>query len=226
MTPLVPVDFSSSAPFDPISYYVHIAIGVIGLVAAIIALSVRKGSRAHILAGRVFAISILVVSLTSVAMLMVRVAPPLIVSTAAAIYAIGTALLALKPSSSLVKVGEFALTGLQIAAAILFLSIAIPEVRAGVVPAIGPIVILFIPIVLLIGDVNFHLNAKRRAQLRVRRHLSRMIWAFVISVRAPIVEVNGSLHIPVPLILFVPLLVTPVIIWLVLRRYPIKDAQA
>ena len=158
-------------------------------------------------------------------MLMVRVSPPLIVSTATAIYALGTALLALRPSTGLVRSAEYALAGLQIAAAVLFLSIAIPEVRAGVVPPIGPMVILAIPIFLLMGDVHFHFKTKQRQQLRVRRHLSRMIWTFIVAIRAPIVELNGTLQIPVPIILFVPLILTPLIIWVVLRRYPITELE-
>lgn len=225
MTPLAPVDFSSSAPFDPVSYYLHMVIGLIGLIAAIIAFSSRKGGPRHVFAGRVFAVCILIVSLTSVVMLLVRVAPPLIVSTAAAIYAIGTALLALKPSSALVRSGEIGLAVIQILAIILFLSIAIPEVAAGTIPPIGPMVIIAIPIFLLFGDINFFMKSKQRRVLGVRRHLSRMIWAFVVAVRAPIVEVNGSLQIPVPVILFLPLLVAPMIIWFVLRRYPIRERE-
>ena len=158
-------------------------------------------------------------------MLMVRVSPPLIVSTATAIYALGTALLALRPSTGLVRSAEYALAGLQIAAAVLFLSIAIPEVRAGVVPPIGPTVILAIPIFLLMCDVHFYFKIKQLQQLRVRRHLSRMIWTFIVAIRAPIVELNGTLQIPVPIILFVPLILTPLIIWVVLRRYPITELE-
>lgn len=198
MLPLEPVDFTSSAPFDPISYYVHIVIGLIGLFAAITAFSARKGGPVHIGAGRVFAVCILIVSVTSIILLSVRTAPPLIVSTAAVTYAMGTALLALRPARKWVMISEIGLALFQIAAVIIFLQFAVDEVMNGTIPLIGPIVILVIPAILLAGDINYFRQYNQRHKLRVRRHLSRMIWAFVIAVRAPLVEVNGTLQLPVP----------------------------
>lgn len=224
MIPIEPIDLSSATPFDPFSYYIHILVGLIAISAALIALFVRKGSKPHILAGRVFAIGVTIVAVSSLALLSVRMIPPLLVATFLSVYTAGTALLALRPAGALVKVAEYSLSALIVVIAGLFVQMSIPHVVQGNIPAIGPIVILAIPFILLIGDVNFYRQPSRRQELRVRRHLARMIWALVVVIRAPIVEVNVVLQIPTPLILIGPLVVAPVLIWFFMRKFPNKKA--
>ncbi|QLC22405.1 hypothetical protein HFP51_09580 [Parasphingopyxis sp. CP4] len=214
---------ASSAPFDPISYYLHISVGIVGLLAALIALSTKKGSRVHIFAGRTFAVSILVVAISSLVLLSVRMAPPLLVAALTSVYAVGTALLALKPATRRIRTFETGFFIFEIGVVLLFLSFAIPQVAAGNIPLIGPLAILAIPIILLAGDVHFFRNADRRAALRIRRHLARMIWAFAIAVRAPLAEVYSQLEIPIPFILIGPLIVAPMLIAVFLPRYPVAS---
>lgn len=222
MIPVDPVDLTNPAPFDALSYYGHIVIGIFGLLAAVVALSTKKGSTIHILAGRIFGSCILVVAITSLILLSVRMAPPLLVAALTAVYAIGTAILALRPASANIKTMEYGLFLFEIAVVALFLSFAVPQMMAGNIPPIGPIVILIIPAILLAGDVHFFRNAPRRAELRIRRHLARMIWAFIISVRAPLAEIYSQLGLSEALLLFGPLLIAPAMILLFLRRYPKK----
>ncbi|MEP4311000.1 MAG: hypothetical protein ABJV60_11730 [Lentilitoribacter sp.] len=220
MIPVDPVDLTNPAPFDALSYYAHIVIGALGLIAAIVALTAKKGSMFHILAGRIFAAGILVVAITSLILLSVRMAPPLLVAALTSVYAVGTAILALKPASTKIKVTEYGFFIFEIIVVAIFLAMAVPQIIAGSIPPIGPLVILTIPIILLVGDIHFFRNAHVRSALRIRRHLARMIWAFVIAVRAPLAEIYSQLEIPVALILFGPLLVAPIMIIIFLRKYP------
>lgn len=220
MIPVDPVDLANPAPFDALSYYAHILIGIIGLLAALIALTTKKGRTAHVLAGKVFAYCIALVAITSLILLSVRMAPPLLVAALTSVYAVGTALLALQPASTKIKAFEYGFFVFELAVVSVFLGLAIPQVLAGNIPPIGPLVILVIPVVLLIGDFSFFRNADDRAALRVRRHLARMIWAFVIAVRAPFAEIYAQLDISVAFILFGPLLVGPVMIIFFMRKIP------
>ena len=218
MIPIEPIDLTTSAPFDPISYYLHIIIGIVGLVAGVIALLTKKGSQPHILAGRTFAICVVIVSITSAVLLSVRMIPPLMMAAMTTVYAVGTAILALRAATPSVKKMEY---GLSIAEGIViavFVYMSVPHVMQGNIPPIGPLVILAIPTILLVGDFNFYRNPDQRARLRVLRHMSRMIWALIVAIRAPIVEVNVVLQIPTPLILFAPLIVAPVMIFLFRRQ--------
>lgn len=218
MIPIEPIDLTNAAPFDPISYYLHITIGLVGLFAALVALGTKKGSQPHIYAGRIFAICVVIVSITSAVLLSVRMVAPLLLAAMTAVYAIGTAVLALRPGTQTVRSLEFSLSIAQIVVVAMFLFLAIPQVMQSNIPPIGPLVLLAIPIILLVGDLNFYRKPDQRDRLRVLRHMSRMIWAFVVVVRAPIVEVNVVLQIPAPIILFAPLIIAPLLIFLFRSR--------
>lgn len=225
MIPVDPVNLADYAPFDPFSYYIHIVIGLIGWVGALVALASQKGSRRHILGGRLFMISTVVVSATALILLSTRFAPPLFVAALTAVYAIATAFLALRPGTQKVRRTEYGLFAFELAMLLLFMGMAIPNIIAGNIPVMGPLVIAIIPIILLVGDINFFRNAGQRLVLRVRRHLARMIWALIISVRAPLAEIYAELSIPVFFILFGPLVVAPLMIWFFLRKLP-RSARA
>jgi len=53
-------------PFHPIAYFLHAALGFAGILGAIAALGVVKGSGAHIWAGRVFALAAAVAAGTAI----------------------------------------------------------------------------------------------------------------------------------------------------------------
>lgn len=222
MIPVDPVDLTNPAPFDALSYYGHIVIGIFGLLAAVVALSTKKGSNIHVLAGRIFGTCIFTVAFTSLILLSVRMAPPLLVAALTSVYAVGTAILALKAPSTKIRTMEYGLFLFEIIVVAMFLALAIPQIIAGNIPPIGPLVILVIPFILLVGDIHFYRNAHQRSVLRVRRHLARMIWAFVIAVRAPLAEIYAQLEIPVAVILFGPLVIAPAMIAVFLKKYPRK----
>lgn len=215
-----PIDLFDPSPYGALSYYGHILIGIVALVAALAAFAVRKGGSVHRKAGLVFIATVAVVCLTTAAMLATNFIPPLFMAMFTAIYAIGGAYLALQAPSLAVRVAEVALTLLEIIGLAIFLTVALDAVADGRTAAFGPAVIATIPLILLAGDANWFAKQGRRAQLRIARHLSRMIWAFVVVLRAPLVEVvAGGLPVPVPVVIFGPILLALGMLWYFQRRY-------
>lgn len=220
MVPTDPVNLLDPSPFGPLSYYTHIGIGLVGWTAAVIALAAKKGSAPHIWAGRIFIFCILIVAATSLAMLAQRIALPLLVAAITSVYAVATAYLALQPATRGVKRAEYGLFAAELLLLLIFAIAASANIAAGNIPAIGPIMIAAIPVILLTGDINFFRKPELRARLRVRRHLARMIWAVVIAVRAPVTEFYNEFSLPFGFILFGPLLVAPAVIWFFMRNQP------
>nr|WP_298927391.1 hypothetical protein [uncultured Erythrobacter sp.] len=201
-----PIEFLDPAPYSALEYQGHMIAGTVWFVAAIIALFAMKGGKLHIRAGQICVISVLLVALSAVIMLAVEWVNPLFLNSVTATYAVGTAWLALKPGTKRVRGLEYGLSLFEIAGLAVFLSLAIPAVTAGNVPLIGPAIVAALPIILLLGDLNFHSKPDQRAKLRVRRHLARMVWAFVIVLRAPLVEfeTGGFYDVPDPLLVAGP----------------------
>lgn len=202
-----PIDLADPSPYLPLSYYGHIAIGTLALASALLAFFAAKGRRLHRYAGYAFVGAVAVVCITSIEMLANVFIPPLFMAVFTAIYAVGGAWLALRKDSAGVRTAEIVLALFEIAGLMVFLSIAIPAARAGIIPVFAPLVIAFIPLLLLAGDLNWFLRRSQRGRLRLARHLNRMIWASVVVLRAPMVELAaGGLPISQPFTIFAPIL--------------------
>ena len=216
-----PIDFFDPTPYSLIEYQGHMIVGTIWFVAALFAFYARKGSPLHVRAGQVCIVTVLTVAITAVVMLAVEMVPPLALNAVTSSYAVVTAWLALKPSTSRVKMAEYSLTAVEIAALGLFLMLALPNVLSGTVPLIGPGIVVLVPLILITGDINFFARPKERARLRVQRHLARMVWAFVIVLRAPLVEFEtaGFYDLPDPLLVAGPVLLGLVMLAFFQRRY-------
>ena len=80
----------------------------------------------------------------------------------------------------------------------------------------------------LLGDLNFYRKPEQRPRLRLARHLARMCWAFVIVLRAPLVEFETAGYYNLPDLLLVagpPLLGLAMIVHFQ-RRYGTLKAQS
>ncbi len=215
-----PIDFFDPSPYGALAYYGHYLFGSIALLSALAAFFLKKGRGLHRTAGLTFMATCAVLTLTSIAMLAVNFIPPLALATVTAVYALGGGYLALQAAGSWVKPAEYGLFCLEAIALVVFLSFAIPAVQAGVIPPVAPLVIAIVPLILLSGDLYWFANAGRRRQLRVARHLSRMIWAFVVVLRAPIVEIAAAgVPIPTPVAIVGPLVLAVAMLWYFQRKY-------
>lgn len=214
-----PIDLFDPTPYAALSYYTHIVIGLVALAAMVIAFAATKGSRLHIRAGQMFLLAILVVAASATVMLAVVFIPPLMLAVATVLYAGGTAWLALRPRRAWTGSIELLLAAIQLTALIAFLSRALPAVSAGTLPPIAVVVLSAVPLLLLAGDLRYIFAGSQRSRLRLSRHLTRMVWAAMIAIRAPLVELAaGGLTIPQPLLLIGPVVGALAGIWYLSRR--------
>lgn len=215
-----PIDLFDPTPYTALPYYAHIAIGLVALGAMVTAFAATKGSRLHIRAGQLFLLSILVVAASATAILTVAFIPPLMLATATVLYAGGTAWLALRPRRAWTVPAELFLAAMQIAALAVFLERAVPAVNAGTLPAVAVVILSAVPVLLLVGDLRYWRAGAQRSRLRISRHLARMVWASMVAVRAPLVELAaGGLPLPQPLLLFGPIVVALLSIGYFSRRF-------
>lgn len=215
-----PIDLFDPSPYGPLAYYGHLVIGMLAVTAALLAFAARKGGKVHRLSGYIYIAAVGVVCLTSISMLRNVFIPPLFMAVFTAAYCVGGAWLALRRRTSAVLAAEAGLTLFEIAGLVIFLQIAFRAVSEGIVPPFAPYVIAAIPVLLLVGDVNWFARQKQRAKLRVSRHLSRMVWGFMVVLRAPLVELAAAgAPIPPPVFLAGPIILALAMIWYFRRRY-------
>lgn len=187
-----PIDIADPSPYGPLAYYGHLGIGAVTILTALLALASTKGGLYHRRAGYVYFAGLGIVCMTSAWMLSKVFIGPLFMAVFTAAYAAGGAWLALQKSSRRVTAAEVALSIFELVGLAIFLSIAIPVAMAGEIPPIAPGVIAVIPVILLLGDANWFINRKRRRAMRMRRHVNRMVWAFIVVIRAPLVELAAG----------------------------------
>ena len=89
-------------PFNPLIYWVHVVLGFGSAVFVIGALAARKGSNLHKRSGQLFAITMGAAAVSALYFFAAGPpAPPILISALAAIYAIGMAILSLRPRSGI-----------------------------------------------------------------------------------------------------------------------------
>ncbi len=198
-------------PFDPVSYFLHTILGGLGIVGAIVALSVLKGSRKHLLAGRLFVLAAFVAATTAIVFSFTQFAGAALASSTMTYSALGAALLALRPKSRAVLLGEIGTTvlmGLAFAWLVLGAVMGLPQGAW-----LPPFLYSLFPLALLIGDIRFlRLPPDERRSARLPRHYSHMGFTFAIAVHAPIVSFADELSLHPALAFFGPFIVWPAIV--------------
>jgi hypothetical protein len=199
-------------PFHPIAYFLHTFLGVAGILGAIFALSLIKGSSLHMLAGRTFVVAVAVVSTTAIVFSFVTFAPMAIASAAMSLSAVGSAFLALRVKSTGVAAGELMTTTLM-ALALLWLSYGVMlSMPQGGLLWIPTLIFALCSAALLVNDIRFiRLDDAARRSKRLPRHFSRMAFALAIAVHAPIVVFADDLGIHPGLAFYGPFIIWPVI---------------
>ncbi|MDJ0793479.1 MAG: hypothetical protein QNI98_04470 [Woeseiaceae bacterium] len=96
------------APYDPVSYFLHVGFGFLAVAGAITALTVRKGSPLHKKAGWVFLVPMVVAAVTAL-VFEVEIDDPRPLATimaTATIYLLATSILSLRNGSRFAPVAE------------------------------------------------------------------------------------------------------------------------
>lgn len=208
-------------PFDPVSYFAHVILGVIGLAGAVWALSVRKGSRGHVRAGWVFITGVGIAAFTVFVFSFTQLAPGALANAVLVCALLCSAILALKERTPAVAAGEWSCslftfaTILLLSAGVVFLS------QRGGFLWVGPATALLVSVIFLVGDMRFYrLVAEERKQRRVARHLTRLLYCVASAVAAPFVSFADELGMNQVYMSLAPNLIWPLLV-LAFRPRPV-----
>jgi uncharacterized membrane protein len=172
-------------PYSPI-LVVHICAGTLGLFSGTAALSFRKGSRRHALAGKIFVLSMLIMAVGALYLAVVKHQPNNIGGGITTFYLIGTAwLTARRREGETSRMDGVALL-IPLALGILTWMNGIKVVRSGASSQEGvPVGMTFfmgsICLLAAAGDIRMLLHGGVVGATRVARHLWRMCFGLFIA---------------------------------------------
>lgn len=199
-------------PFHPIVYFLHAILGVGGLLCAIAALALVKGSGMHMLAGRIFSIAAAVAALTAIAFSFSTFAPMTIASAVLLISVVASAVLAQRSKTAWVAAGEMVATFLMAFVLLWLLYGVVISVPVGGLLWMPPLLLAAVSAALLINDIRFMNQGDAGRELkRLPRHVSRMALAFAIAIHEPVVVFSDDLNIHPGLAFYGPLFIWPLI---------------
>jgi hypothetical protein len=200
-------------PFHPVAYFLHATLGIAGILGAVVALAVLKGSFRHKLAGRAFAVAAVVAAGTAIVFSITSFAPMAIAAAAMILSAVGSAFLALRSNTPRVMAAEILAASIMAFVVIWLLAGVALSIPQGGLLWIPPLVLACFPAVLLVNDIRYiRLDSAGRNENRLLRHLSRMTFAFAIAVHEPIVVFADDLNLHPGIAFYGPLLIWPLLV--------------
>jgi hypothetical protein len=172
-------------PYSPI-LIVHICAGSVGLLSGTAAICFRKGSRRHVLAGRVFVASMLTMAVTAVYIAIVRHQPNNISGGILTFYLIGTAWLTARRRDGETSRFDWVVLLIPLTLGILTWMNGLNIVRSGASSQNGvPVgMMFFMGSVMLLagaGDVRMLVRGGVFGAKRIARHLWRMCFGLFIA---------------------------------------------
>ena len=165
---------------------VHILGGSVGLLSGTAAVIFRKGSRGHILAGRVFVASMLTMSAAATYLAIVKNQPSNIGGGIITFYLIGTAWLTARRRDGAASRYDCALMLIPLTIGILTWRTGINILRSGHTSQVGvPVGMTFfmgsICLLAAAGDIRMLLRGSIAGTQRLARHLWRMCYGLFIA---------------------------------------------
>ena len=201
-------DLLDPSPHHFLTYYSHIALGVVAVGAALVALYAIKGSTVHRTAGKFYLLGMGIAALTALLTISVNFPGPIVVNAALALYAGGGAFLATRRRSPGVLRAEWILFGLGFIAFAGFSLLASRQVLSGNIPLAAPLGVGGPLLILVALDLNFLLRSgEYRERHRIQRHVSRIAWVLLLTVRNPVNEMRDVIGINQETVTFAPYLV-------------------
>lgn len=172
---------STGLPFVSLAF--HVAMGVAGLVAGIVALSAAKGSKWHRRAGRVFVLAMIANGLSAIGISLYE--GKAVESGAFTVYLILTAFTTVRPSG-LGRGVDVALMGLALVFAFTsymngFTALGRPGNQLGGVPAGMLFFLASVALLAAIGDFRMISVGGIQGSARIARHLWRMCFGLFIA---------------------------------------------
>lgn len=171
--------------YSPITI-VHILGGTVGLCSGTAALAFRKGSRRHVLAGKIFVASMLTMAVGAVYLAVVKHQPGNIGGGIITFYLIGTAWLTAKRREGETSPMDWIAMLIPLALGILGWMSGIQVVRSGAMSQDGvPVGMTFfmgsICLLAAAGDIRMLLRGGVSGTMRLARHLWRMCFGLFIA---------------------------------------------
>jgi hypothetical protein len=172
-------------PYSPI-LVAHICAGTLGLLSGTAAMSFRKGSRRHVLSGRVFVASMLTMGVVAVYLAITRHQPNNIGGGILTVYLIGTAWLTARRRDGETSRFDWIVLLIPLALGILTWMNGLKVVRSGASSQDGvPVgMSFFMGSVMLLaaaGDVRMLVRGGVFGAKRIARHLWRMCFGLFIA---------------------------------------------
>ncbi len=164
----------------------HICAGTVGVLSGYVAVSFRKGSRAHSVAGIVFAISMLSLGASGAYMAILKFQPGNILGGTLTFYLVATAWMAARHSNGRTRFFDGS-------ALLVVLAVAAVELTYGMQAAFSPTGLKYdyppapyfvfggIALLAAAGDVRLIRRGSILGAQRIARHLWRMCFAFFIA---------------------------------------------
>ncbi len=172
-------------PFSPILLF-HICAGTLGVLSGAVAVSFRKGSRRHALAGKVFVISMLSLAASGVYMAIIKSQPGNILGGTLTFYLVATAWITAKRGDG--ATGIFDWGALLVVSAVTAVELTL-GVEAATSPTgskygypPGPYFFLgSVALIAAAGHVRMLVRRAISGKQRIARHLWRMCFAFFVA---------------------------------------------
>ena len=208
-------------PFDPVSYLAHVGLGFVALVAGITALSVTKGSPLHIRAGKLFAIMMIPVALSTIVFMFHKFLPVALVMAIAVLYFIPSAVLAFSAKTDRLQTINRLLIIIPV---LLFVVTAIQSIRFQFIdtaPKVGPIMLAMSFGFIVFQDIKDWRIKDLQKNLRVRRHLVRMVFSVLFAVMA-VIRIGINFGLTLEQTVIVPTLFSWMVIAYFYTKYPVK----
>lgn len=208
------------APYDPVSYLLHVGFGFLAVAGAITALSVRKGSRLHKKGGWVFVVPMVVAAITALVFEIEfdEPRPLVVIMSVATIYLLATSVLSLRNGSRFARLAEKLLVIIPLilfALSVAFLVRSIHSVSLANIP--GPILYAGVFLALVIGDIRLILSRPTDRVSWIKRHLFRMLLAFAFAIRA-LFAIGIETGLPFEFVVTAPLVLALIATWYFFRK--------
>lgn len=203
-------------PHSPWVYVVHVCAGAIILALGLVAIASRKGSKAHISAGRAFVVLSVIAGVTALLFLGdIGFVPNIYGTSVLAISVVTFSFLALQAPSNTVKAMEGICLLLTLSAAIILLHrFWVFSREDGLISeaAFFTFGCAFFPLYFLLYDLYFTTrDREKRVEIRLKRHASGMAFVIAVMVHAPVVSVFTDVSANFYVKFFGPYLLWPAI---------------
>ena len=167
-------------------YVLHIGGGIIGILSGTVAMIFRKGSRGHVVAGRVFGVAMLCMAASATCLAIIKSQTPNIIGGVMAFYLVATAWATARRKDGETSIFDWGALLVPLAVGVLLLIGGVQAAQRHVPSKNGvPVGMLFfmgsVGLLSAAGDVRMLLRGGVSGAQRIVRHLWRMCFGLFIA---------------------------------------------